>query len=1035
MIKDDARLMVASGPLQAITAGRLPNGPLQVVGLSGGQPRLVTWQIPDDGSWRCGQTLPSRGWLSYTSLTTVVDRRGNLVVFGLADDGTPQIVCVQRATDWLWTVGGVINGLPRKVYTMIAAGVGRDGSPHLCGITAGGAGLPEIIAAQDLAGQWNYGGPIAPAAAAGRYRSLLTVASPVASPQILALGTDGRPYRVALQNPGGGWRHDGAPLPWPSQVNSDAVFSQLVVGLGNGVHRFPQLLGLTDGSPALICWADGDTWHPGFRVYGPDDEKYTSLCTVRGAKSRLNLIGLTRAGTASLAAFQDPTGAWTSGQRFGDGRTYTALTAAPGNADNVQVVGITPDGSAYLVAWQNSREAWWVDGGFFPQPPPPVLELHPGQQAPISGTVLALTATRVAADQALTGITIIDGKLRMTSWTVDRTGALSQQMTSAVKPPARYAGMATISPRTYLLAYRNTTGTMTVSSWSVDAAGAITHLKDLTTSFKVDFPDGIDGCRIGVAVLSDDIWVTAHRSETGALILASWHLGGGGTITAVADTVGPDVTAVQLIATAGNAVATAVRLSEGDQLQLQRWHIGDVYLTEAATTGPQGAITPNLRLTQDTAGNLIAAVTPAHQPDQLRLIAWRADSRGRFQRCGEGGDEAGSVANFDVSPGPDGRLVVAAGDALSVWQTDSRGQITWLGNGPVIAAPETGSPVRPVLMVPVTGAAPVVAGFLSGDALRLQSFAVTQQWNQRLASVEAAFRAVADDGHAERLTSDRVSSMVGDHLQGMALYKEFVLLTKNVYFGDGLLLTASRATQTLLDSVATPDGRQHPAGCQVIGDYLAMAIESNSSSDGKVRFYDLTTLSQQQPRPKLMNQPQITCTAGAGAVGATDVGAGADRAIVVAVYDRGITSFYRSTTARLTDRDCEFEHLFDAERPASESLQHVQNIALVTDVVGGVHLVVFATTKTWGDFPDEDWMGLYRVDLEGKSLQYVAERHMYTDTISIREPLDSSVHFRWGAGLSVVSDSELMFYCCQRNFIRPPFPWQPYSAAINTFRA
>ena len=90
--------------------------------------------------------------------------------------------------------------------------------------------------------------------------------------------------------------------------------------------------------------------------------------------------------------------------------------------------------------------------------------------------------------------------------------------------------------------------------------------------------------------------------------------------------------------------------------------------------------------------------------------------------------------------------------------------------------------------------------------------------------------------------------------------------------------------------------------------------------------------------------------------------------------------------------------------------------------------------------PDEDWIGLYRVDLEGKQVQYVAERHMYTDALKYSaafgelRAIDNSVHFRWGAGLSVVSDTELMFYCCQRDFLEQTLLWQPLELAINTFR-
>ncbi|MGH3429525.1 MAG: hypothetical protein ACRD3Q_14040 [Terriglobales bacterium] len=553
-----------------------------------------------------------------------------------------------------------------------------------------------------------------------------------------------------------------------------------------------------------------------------------------------------------------------------------------------------------------------------------------------------------------------------------------------------------------------------------------------------------------MAALTTELWVTAHRSAFGQLVLMSWLLKSDGTITLITYTVGYNIDSVSAVAAGTDGLTTAVRRSPDGELVLQRWHVNNQFISERMTSGSQGSIAGNVRMTVDAFGNLVTAVLPSQQGGRLRLTVWQTDERGRFRRCDEGGGEAGEIVEFDIAQGPDARLVTAARTSqatltLDLWQTDRSGRIVWLGDG---SDSTVDNPALPALAPAVTGTAPVVSGVLHGSTqkpeLRLATWRVPQGWNFRLRNVDKAFRAVSADGHSELLEGGAGTVLVGNHIQGMAMYKHFVFLTKNVYFGDAKMFIASQSSRKVLTEITTPNGLDHPAASQVIGDHLALAVESNSSDRGLVRFYNLTAMSETNPTPQLLPNLEILrpLNRGAGAVGVTDVGSGAGRRIIAAIYDRGSISFYRSSKANLADPGCTFgAALFETVRPPSEHLQHVQNISLVTSVVGDVYLVVFATTKELFDRPEDDWLGLYRVDLDSHQIEYVAERHMYTDsfdyfwTAGIAHWLDYSVHFRWGAGLTVVSDAELAFFCSQRNFTERAWPGEPPAARINLFRA
>ncbi len=300
-----------------------------------------------------------------------------------------------------------------------------------------------------------------------------------------------------------------------------------------------------------------------------------------------------------------------------------------------------------------------------------------------------------------------------------------------------------------------------------------------------------------------------------------------------------------------------------------------------------------------------------------------------------------------------------------------------------------------------------------------------RDWSIRMLDVKHAFLAVPDRGQIDEYTAG--INIGKAHIQGMSSYRDYYLLPKNETDSDrGSILVLNTRSHKLVQKFDTPEaGYPHPDGGQVIGEYLAQAVENDSQ--GFVCFYFLGNLSDDR-QPTLM-PCRINRTQGAGAVGITDIGTGDQRRYLVAVYDDGGVTFYLSNFRLLDDPACAFSPVFTSKLPAfnsGEKSKGADNICLVTDIKGQAYLIGFTATAGVLDRPDQDWVGLYKVHLDQPRLEPCVERHMYT-TSGIHVPILEGVSFRYGAGLRILSPTQMAFFCSARNFIG--------DLKINTFRS
>lgn len=279
--------------------------------------------------------------------------------------------------------------------------------------------------------------------------------------------------------------------------------------------------------------------------------------------------------------------------------------------------------------------------------------------------------------------------------------------------------------------------------------------------------------------------------------------------------------------------------------------------------------------------------------------------------------------------------------------------------------------------------------------------------NPKLQNVETAFDQVAKDGTVHKFHGEpEVSNMVQSHVQGIGLYNDYLIVThNNKGHSKGLILVLDRQSKKLVKRYETHDAHyNHPGGLQVIGDYLAIAIENSSYNSSYIHFYLVGNLTDKDGfdlQPFKIERDKK----GAGGVGVTNYKDNGVEYCLVGVLDSGNIDFYRSNGVLLDNPACAFgDSIFTAKINQS----NVSGIGLVTDQNENVFVTGFGKDETW------DQAFLYRVDLVKQTVTRINMRHMVTKHGGVVG--DAGVHFRWGAGLQIIS-SGLKFLATQRNFV------------------
>ncbi len=276
---------------------------------------------------------------------------------------------------------------------------------------------------------------------------------------------------------------------------------------------------------------------------------------------------------------------------------------------------------------------------------------------------------------------------------------------------------------------------------------------------------------------------------------------------------------------------------------------------------------------------------------------------------------------------------------------------------------------------------------------------MTNLWNPRLPGVETAFQLVNKDGHKYEYSGEPwVPNMVESHIQGVAPYSKFLVMThNNKGYSKGYILVIDTDTGKLVCKMDSPDADyNHPGGCQTIGDFLVVAVENSSYSESFTHFIQPDSAERRQG-PTVLPCNIKRPYQGAGGAGISNFTQDGVEYYILAVYDNG---------KPLTDLEISFSLVHQACTKDGFS-----EVCLLTQEDGQIFLAGFRSSGS----AYEDWADLYLYDPIPLTLECVASRHRYTKhggVVGI-----SGVHFRWGAGLGIVNGTQLNFFATQRNFV------------------
>ena len=271
--------------------------------------------------------------------------------------------------------------------------------------------------------------------------------------------------------------------------------------------------------------------------------------------------------------------------------------------------------------------------------------------------------------------------------------------------------------------------------------------------------------------------------------------------------------------------------------------------------------------------------------------------------------------------------------------------------------------------------------------------------------VRAAIAALPNKGTSAKYAGPVKSDGNADsHIQGLASFEEYFLLThsdKSKEAGRILVVDRRPGQQKFVTEFRLPplntDGRDalnHPGGCQLIGNVLAVPSESGKNSS-VVAFFDVSNpLKIRELHASLRIQ---RTDRDAAAVGITTITRKGQPVWLCGVYDSGSVDFYESPDL---PGGAPFQPVFSS--PIKLTEKNHQALLLFTDQANQV----FAAGLNRGNAPYFDRLVLYMVDLVGKSMTPDPDRKFSTT---------AGARLRWGTGLETVGD-QLVLHCTDRNY-------------------
>jgi hypothetical protein len=342
-----------------------------------------------------------------------------------------------------------------------------------------------------------------------------------------------------------------------------------------------------------------------------------------------------------------------------------------------------------------------------------------------AGKVFEIAAIRSGPRALLTAVRSGNKTLKLIQWAVNDDGGITRVGDSA-SAAGEASSIDVARGRLFVTACRSSSGNLLLISWEVGPTGAIIRRGDSRT---VGGDQAGDARNIRIVALSETLFVTAVRTESGKLMLITWRLDASNELIRMGDSgdAAGEAHEISLVnaspdPSGNHRVITAVRGGDSN-LVLITWSVSRDG-TSIRRLSFDHAQAGGARMIQTVMTSPTRLVTSLQRNDRnLLVISWSLDDKGTLTRLGDSASQAGRITANSLMSRPGGVLsAVRASDGLRLikWQISSQGAIKRLADSGAQAGDAT---LIALNQDALAGAAPIVTAVATTDRnLRLISW-------------------------------------------------------------------------------------------------------------------------------------------------------------------------------------------------------------------------------------------------------------------------------------------------------------------------
>lgn len=283
--------------------------------------------------------------------------------------------------------------------------------------------------------------------------------------------------------------------------------------------------------------------------------------------------------------------------------------------------------------------------------------------------------------------------------------------------------------------------------------------------------------------------------------------------------------------------------------------------------------------------------------------------------------------------------------------------------------------------------------------------------NYKLANPQNTLDNFAYNATYHESTTAPYGPNIENHSQGIAQWNNYTLVSENVTPAiDFYDLSTKKYVKSFQFGDTNLNGAllKHYGGCQQIGDYLVVGIESTSSqpNESYVCFYDIS--NNTEVRNLRITRPSSK----AGAVGITNYYSDGQERYCMAVYDNGPLDIYLADKP-LYDAQCSFgSPVYHFNMDDIAGYREYSELCMLTGADNNLYLMGFRSVQRGLTYVD--YIDLYSLNLTGSTAtcNLIESKHVKS-TVNVGGVL--GIHFRYAGGLQIKSPTSATVWTCDRN--------------------